>query len=104
MGSKLRTDDGPSKLNLMMEWSREQTATVPRKTLVWLGAIAVACLLVLGLAAHMRQDAMDQQVSELRYRLEAMERRPARLSDSDRAAIQDSTEVQVNQALQSAKR
>lgn len=88
----------------MMEWSREQTATVPRKTLVWMGAIALCCLLAVALAAHMRQDSLDQQVSELKYRIEAMERRPARLSDSDREAIKDSTEDQVTKALQSDKR
>lgn len=88
----------------MMEWSQEKTAAVPKRSLAWLAAIALGCLLLLGLAAHMRQDALDQQLSDLKYRLEAMERRPARLSDSDRAAIQDSTEVQVNRALQSAKR
>lgn len=88
----------------MGERSRELTASLPRTTLVWLGAIAFLGLSAALVYSMIRQDSLEQQVGELRYRLDSIQRRPTRLSESDRVSIQNSTEKQVADAIQSLMR
>jgi len=71
---------------------------------VWLGGIAFLGLSAALVYSMIRQDSLEQQVGELRYRLDSIQRRPTRLSESDRVSIQNSTEKQVAEAIQSLKR
>lgn len=71
---------------------------------MWLGGIAFLGLSAALVYSMIRQDSLEQQVGELRYRLDSIQRRPTRLSESDRVSIQNSTEKQVAEAIQSLKR
>lgn len=95
---------GQSQTKAMGERSRELTASLPRATLVWLGCIAFIGLSAALIYSMIRQDSLEQQVAELRYRLDSIQRRPTRLSESDRVSIENSTQKQVSEALQSLKR
>ncbi len=84
--------------------AKQKAGALPRSTLIWLGAIAFTGMTVALVYSMIRQDSLEQQVFELRYRLETVERRPTRLSESDRVSIQHSTQEQLDEAIQSLKR
>lgn len=100
----IRSSMGQSQTKAMGARSRELTSSLPRATLVWLGGIAFLGLSAALVYSMIRQDSLEQQVGELRYRLDSIQRRPTRLSESDRVSIQNSTEKQVAEAIQSLKR
>lgn len=93
----------------MSEWNPHAAArneakgkTNSRVLTIW----ALAALTVLAAAACLnlvKQDASAKELSELKYRVQAIERRPARLSESDRAAIVSETQAQVDRALLSRR-
>lgn len=93
----------------MSEWSphykvrSEAKGTIPTQALTVWGLIALTGLLLVACLNLMKQDEAAREIAELKYRMQAMERRPAKLSESDRATISDQTQAQVDRALLSRR-
>jgi hypothetical protein len=93
----------------MSEWSPhhkvrgEAKGTIPSQALTIWGLIALTGILIAVCLNLVKQDESAREIAELKYRMQAMERRPAKLSESDRATISDQTQAQVDRALLSRR-
>lgn len=93
----------------MSEWSphykvrSEAKGRIPSQALTVWGLIVLTGIFVTVCLSLLKQDESAREIAELKYRMQAMERRPAKLSESDRATISDQTQAQVNRALLSRR-
>lgn len=93
----------------MSEWSphykvrSEAKGTIPGQALTVWGLIALTGILIVACLNLVKQDESAKELAELKYRVQAMERRPTKLSESDRASISDETKAQVDRALLSKR-